>query len=386
MALSMNRKVVVALEHRFYRYNGRVYTKLAFPYAYWKDYLSFFSEVKVYARVKDVGAIDESYACASGPGVTFISAPYYVGFLQFIKNLAPLALQSAKVAFTNSHFILRSGNITNVLWIFLMLARRPYLREYPGNVREGIKGFMSGSIRAAILAHFLDLLAKIQGRFSKANSFVSLATEKLYSCAAIRSHVFSSFKIDEVCTSKEDYRIDDVVNLICLGRLEREKGHIDLLKAISMLSLPKKLTLQLTLIGDGSQRQRLEEYARFHKVPCRFLGGMTDRGKIFDELKCADIFVLPSHTEGMPRALLEAMVIGLPCVATEVGGVPEILNPIASVQPQSPRLIAQALELFISDPGLRKSQGERNKEYICHSYNNQLMEEKKHRFWGCLYE
>lgn len=382
----MNRKVVVALEHRFYRYKGRVYTKLAFPYSYWEDYLSFFSEVKVYARVKDVDEIDETYARASGVGVVFLPAPYYVGFLQFLKILLLLALRSAQVAFTNNYFILRSGNVTNVLWFFLVMARRPYLREYPGNVREGVKGFMNGGVKAGILAYFLDALAKIQGRFSKANSFVSLATEKLYSCSAVKSYVFSSFRVEEVSSSKKSYQVDDTINIICLGRLEREKGHYDLLKAISMLSLPNQLTVHLTLIGDGSQRQELEGYAHLHNLPCRFLGGVTNRDKVFDELRTADIFVLPSHTEGMPRALLEAMAVGLPCVATDVGGVPEILDPIARVRPRNPSLIAQVLEVFISDLNLRQSQGERNKEYVSRSYDSQLMEEKKHKFWGCLYE
>lgn len=109
-----------------------------------------------------------------------------------------------------------------------------------------------------------------------------------------------------------------------VGRLSEEKGHTYLLKAAGkVLSLQKDCFFMI--IGDGILRSSLEEEAKKTGISDRviFTGRRDDISDLFSIM---DIFVLPSLTEGLPMALLEAMAAGKPVVATNVGDMPGILK------------------------------------------------------------
>jgi glycosyltransferase involved in cell wall biosynthesis len=109
-----------------------------------------------------------------------------------------------------------------------------------------------------------------------------------------------------------------------VGRLVPTKGLPYLLDAFSIVK-QEVPSAQLVLLGDGSSRADLEQQAAQTSCPqaIRFLGHRPGIAELFKGL---DVFVLSSVAEGMPRALLEAMAAGIPCVATEVGGIPEVIN------------------------------------------------------------
>jgi phosphatidylinositol alpha-1,6-mannosyltransferase len=67
------------------------------------------------------------------------------------------------------------------------------------------------------------------------------------------------------------------------------------------------------------------------------------------EMDAADLFVLPSRTEGLPRVLIEAMARGMPAVASAVGGVPELLDPQALVPPGDARVLAERIRAVLDD-------------------------------------
>lgn len=110
-----------------------------------------------------------------------------------------------------------------------------------------------------------------------------------------------------------------------VGYLEKQKGVRYLLEAFSKLETESIDSVVLVIIGDGSVRNELEEFARKLKIENRvyFLGHMKEAMKF---MFLFDIFVLPSLWEGMPNVILEAMTFGLPIIATDVGGVPEIIT------------------------------------------------------------
>jgi len=114
----------------------------------------------------------------------------------------------------------------------------------------------------------------------------------------------------------------DAVVFTCVARLEPQKNPLLLLKAFSRLSGP---SVHLVFLGDGSLREQLAAYAQSHHLSGRvhFLGKRDDVPSV---LAASDVFVLASDWEGNPLAVMEAMAAGLPVIATEVGGIPELVR------------------------------------------------------------
>jgi glycosyltransferase involved in cell wall biosynthesis len=115
---------------------------------------------------------------------------------------------------------------------------------------------------------------------------------------------------------------DEDVVFLSVGRLSREKGHADLIVAFKrMLTVTAgSRRMTLLLIGDGPERTPLERLARDAGNNIQFLGHQAN---VWPYYFSADVFVMPSHSEGSPLVLLEAMAAGRAIVATAVGGVPE---------------------------------------------------------------
>lgn len=111
-------------------------------------------------------------------------------------------------------------------------------------------------------------------------------------------------------------------NILYVGRLEKVKNVESLVRAFSQL---KNGDIQLTIVGDGRERQNLETLVTELKLSKKviFEGFQSDPGKY---LSAADLYVLPSYSEGFGIAAVEAMFLKVPVLATNVGGVPEFVT------------------------------------------------------------
>jgi glycosyltransferase involved in cell wall biosynthesis len=116
--------------------------------------------------------------------------------------------------------------------------------------------------------------------------------------------------------------------------------------------------LRLRMIGDGPERRRCEQLARRadREGEVEFTGYRAD---IDAELAQSDVFVLPSLNENLPLALLQAMATGLPCIASGVGGVPEVITKDCGVlvAPGNIGSLRAAMERLIDEPGLAERLG-----------------------------
>jgi glycosyltransferase involved in cell wall biosynthesis len=136
--------------------------------------------------------------------------------------------------------------------------------------------------------------------------------------------------------------------VLCVANLHSYKGHADLLAAAALLG-DRGRPCTLALAGEGPQRVALRHLAGRLGIDVRLLGARTDVDRL---LARADVVVLPSTTEGMSNAVMEAMAAGRPVVATAVGGTPELLAAGRGVlvAPGDPRALADALDEVLGDP------------------------------------
>jgi colanic acid/amylovoran biosynthesis glycosyltransferase len=147
-----------------------------------------------------------------------------------------------------------------------------------------------------------------------------------------------------------------VTEILTVGRLVSVKGHGVLLEAIARLAESGE-SVTATFVGDGPRRAALEQLARQLGIADRvsFAGrvGQDDIGRYYED---ADVFCLPSFSEGLPVVLLEAMAAGLPVVASRIAGIPELIEHGRSgllVPPGRADLLADALGTLLVDPGRR---------------------------------
>lgn len=138
--------------------------------------------------------------------------------------------------------------------------------------------------------------------------------------------------------------------LLFVGNLKFSKGCVELLA--SFLEIAQAYpTLHLYFIGDGEARSVMSKLiagapcaARVHML------GKLDHSDLPDWFSVADLFCLPSHDEGLPNVVLEAMACGVPVVATRVGGIPEVVPDFAGllIEPGDSSALSSALRLGLS--------------------------------------
>jgi glycosyltransferase involved in cell wall biosynthesis len=143
--------------------------------------------------------------------------------------------------------------------------------------------------------------------------------------------------------------------VLSIGRLSKEKAHADLIAAMVDVKRACGVPVALVIVGDGPERARLERL-------CTQLG-VADlvhivgyRDDVSPYYAAADVFALPSHSEGSPNVLLEAMDAGVPIVATAVGGVSEMIRHGEQawlVQRSDREGLARGIVALLSDAGLR---------------------------------
>jgi N-acetyl-alpha-D-glucosaminyl L-malate synthase BshA len=153
---------------------------------------------------------------------------------------------------------------------------------------------------------------------------------------------------------KKELGIEDEEPVILfVGNLVDQKGVKHLLRAKKLM----EETSKLVIVGGGPLLQELKGMAEYESLKSIiFTGPRSDVEQLIPD---ADIMVMPSMSESFGIALLEGMVMGKPVVATNVGGIPELVNEDVGilVEPKDPVALAEALDKLLKDPEMREEMG-----------------------------
>ncbi len=393
--MSTNKNLVFITEARFFcDSNGIVYYDRDFDIKLWDRYLQFFHELIVVARIQQVNDSEVKILVKNtNPNVKFVKLPYFVGLKALLVNFFALknCLKDSLYSLRNNAFILRVPGIIgfNAAKI-LKKQKSPYGIEVVGDPSDVFaKGNFNHPLRP-----LLKFLAVSQLKF-----VVKGATSVLYVTQLTLQKKYPP-KNNVLSIGVSDVRIDDnviksqsklftckpVYQIISVGSLAQMYKSPDiLLKSVKLINDQKNsFKVKLVWLGDGiykSQMIKLSEDLNINNY-VDFKGNVSHE-EVMSQINTSDLFVLASKTEGLPRVIIEAMAMGLPIIATNVGGIPELLSQEVLVEPNNPDLLAKRIidilenRIFYNDHS--------NKNLIkAQEFKNSVLDKKRRQFYNSI--
>ena len=158
------------------------------------------------------------------------------------------------------------------------------------------------------------------------------------------------------------------------------KGHRELIIAAGEL-IKKGHKIKVVLVGAGDLNKENQEIVQKYDISsCIYKTGSLTKLQLKEQLSKADVFVFPSYVEGLPRVLIEAMAMGLPCVATELPGIKELLPEKWLVPIKDYKLLQEKIEKFIVNKPLISQVGQENRA-VARDYDVSKVEQTRKEFY-----
>jgi glycosyltransferase involved in cell wall biosynthesis len=198
---------------------------------------------------------------------------------------------------------------------------------------------------------------------------------------------FVNMEMDTHAFAPSARRFSDSVlprRIITVGSLEQPYKGVDVLIDATARCVADGLDLDLVVAGSGKLRPVLEQRAQLRGIAARvaFLGSVASGRAVREQLDRADLFVLASKTEGLPRAMIEAMARGLPCLGSDVGGIPELLPPSDLVPRGDVVALANSLRDVLTNSARMTRMSETNWKRA-QNYSDAVLDAKRDEF--CIY-
>ncbi len=382
-------KVLVSASARFaIAPNGTLWTPNAsLRYAFWARYLEVFDGARLVVRAKSENDIPHDWVQADGPGIEVVALPHFVGPIQFARHLRRVRnIINAALTHPDATMLRLPCVVGNELWRQLE-PDRPYGVEVVGDPQDV---FAAGAVRhplSPLLHWWWPRTLRAQCGDATAATYVTEHTlQRRYpaSINAFRTH-YSSVDLPADAfvdhprdyTQASAYSVKKPLKIITVGSLSQLYKAPDVLIDAVAQCVKSGLNLELTLVGDGAFRERLQtQVSRLGLQNRIHFAGQISAHDVRKHLDHSDLFVLPSRTEGLPRAMIEAMARALPCIGSFIGGIPELLAEEDLVEAGDHRMLAQRITRLYQQPHMLTRMSIRNFERA-HHYQTEILRERR---------
>lgn len=380
-------------ESRFDRVNNEIWTSQGFSIALWQRYLSRFDHVYVVARVQNVPQHSgDNLFKLEDKRVSVIDLPYYIGLVPYLKAKNSIKKIIKSFIHPGNAYICRvPGNIGTIAAKCLKEKGIPYGLEVVGDPWESL----SPQAFESPFARILQVVGKHQLQQTTYNAVAALYVTNhiLQSKYPVKEGVFttgaSNVILRDDCYSTEPHKVElcevkKQIRMLAVGTLAQlYKAPDVILKAVAIIK-NKGFNPHLTWFGDGQYRHQMNKMAEELglKDNVSFVGAVK-QDVIRKEFEQTDLFVHASRAEGLPRAVIEAMAYGLPCIGSSVAGIPELLSAEAIIKPNDVNGLAEKMLHFITDKQF--AQNEANKNWNeSKKYHNDILTKRRLSFFDEL--
>ncbi len=390
----MSANLVISIEHRFDRTpDGAVWTQTMFARPFWSRYLAVFDTVRVVARLRAVASVPETWQRADGEGVSFAALPFYLGPGQYLRQRRRLTEAAVAAVGPEDAVIFRVPSaIAGQIEPALRRGGHPYGVEALGDPYDV---FAPGAVRHPLRPFFRWWFPTQMRRLCAGAAATGYVTEyalqhRYPPAPESFTTYYSDVELSEgtFVAAPRTPRRDGIFTLITVGSLAQMYKAPDVqIDAVAQL-VKEGLDVRLVFIGDGKHRSELEARAAARGMTEQqvvFRGQLTAGAAVRAALDAADVFCMPSRTEGMPRAMIEAMARGLPCIGSTMGGIPELLPPEDMVPPGDVAALANAIRAVVTNPERMARMSARNLAYA-QEYREDALHARRTAFYRALRE
>lgn len=358
--------------------DGAVWTRYVYGYDFFKRYLDVFEEVRLVTRMKDIDYEEaKDKIRVDGKGLEFYSLPFYHGPWQYAVKYCKIQSSLSSAIEGCDCAVLRIPEPVS-FQLFSKIKKReiPCAIEVVSHAKDL---YAPGTIKTIVRPFLRIMWNFLQKRVCRLADGVSYVTREYIQQSypsKIKEHdtrrfetYYNDANLDEIFFSEsrtaQSFE-NRTINLVHVAGINNTaKGHYELLHVLSEIKDDYN-EYRLIFVGGGTMLNYysdlrdelgLNEYVMFK-------GHVSAAGEIADILKASDIFILPTYTEGLPRVILEAMASGLPCIASDVGGISEILSQRSLIKPKSIISLKDKLLEFSHDSELLAQESKRNREEV----------------------
>lgn len=386
-------KLLLSCDDYVYRFKGKYYARTQEKYDFYQRYLRVFDNLRLVTRCVDEVNLGNSRVPLDDPRIEYIPMPFFSGPLQYAKKYVGIGKSLKYITDGCDAAILRlPSTIAQRVCEQVKKSGIPYATELVFDAKDAYESATSIVERLlwkVIHRQMTDDCAKADG--------VACVTEKYmqqhYTSKkpdAFFGHYSSLALNSTFYTSGRKYPQKDMLTIahVCTQvQYNGRKGYNEVIKAIQILK-SRGVNVKVQFAGPDYHGgiSKLNQLAiELGVSECiEFIGGVN-RVQLSDYLEKADMYVMPTWAEGLPRVIIEAMAKGLPCITTPVSGNPELVSEHFLVEYHDVEKLADRIEELITNKELYEATSKENFERS-RKYEASVLEKRRDEFYKKLKE
>lgn len=370
---------------------GEYYTPSIYDDNFFERYLKVFDTIKVVCKTRKVNDINtKENIRIKNPKIEFCELPWYQGTKHLIKKILKVKKVLRNATDDCDCIIYRVAQIESfITYIFKKNKKLPYAVEVV-NDPATFDGFF---VRNISIFFTKRMTKKAYGASYVTRDYLQkkypLNNQNNKRKGKVFLSYYSSIELYETDIKEaKKYESKSVMNICHVGNAiyDNTKGQTTLLKICKCLK-DNGSKVVVHFIGDGPYIKILKQKASFMEIEKSvvFHGRFPNKKDVLSALEKMDIFVYPTHMEGLPRVVIEAMAVGLPVLSTDIAGIPELLESKYIFKPDDVYSFVFKLEQLMNKPSELEAMSLKN-TIIAKKFVNTNLEPRRTIFYTKLYD
>ncbi|MBM7839410.1 glycosyltransferase involved in cell wall biosynthesis [Alkalihalobacillus xiaoxiensis] len=382
-------QLMFTVDNYFYEdVNGNIFSKGLYPYSVWERYLKIFDEIVVVARVIKLDEHEkiDSLNLSSGTNVSFVGIPSLNNPIKKVVNYKEAKNRiTANIKECNCLIARIPSEISSLA---IKVAKRnevPWAIEVVSCTWDAY--WNHGSLKGKLYAPYATLKTKNEAKSARYALYVTenflqsryRSLGKTINCSNVEIEKPDEKIIEEKVKILKENKI---IKIGFIGYLGTDIKGMD--TALRALSSVKKLNanFEFHVLGGGDTTKWVALAKKLDLTEkVKFYGSIPTGKPVINWIDQLDIYIHPSRQEGLPRAVIEAMSRGCPVIASNVGGIPELINGECLHEPNDHEKLADNIIRLLEDGNLRATLAKNNFE-AGKLYSKDILNQKRTFFWN----